>query len=157
MEYQFNKEYNLFTSRSIENYLSRSILSSNRFRSRIIYAGPKSNDSMVVYRIVEIMRGRYALEQTVINTHFRSIQTTLTTINNQHFEKLITADELAHQREFNLNSQIMSVVSYARPVDNKTFYSCITRDLTTPGRTLLRKFNDWRMKNKMEKYLNKRI
>ena len=157
MEYGFNKEYNLFSSLSIEKLLSRSILSSNRYKSRIIYAGPKSNDSMVVYKIVEIMRGRYALEQTVINTHFRSIQTTLTTINDQHFEKLLTPEELAHNREFNIDSQIMSVVSYARPVENKTFYSCITRDFTTPGRTFYKRFKDWRMKHKMEKYLNKRI
>jgi hypothetical protein len=142
--------------KSFDKIASNSILKDNGCNARIIYAGPKSSDSMIIYRILELSRGRYVLEQTVINTHFRSVQTTLSTLNQQHFDKYVPAEQIKHQIDFHPNPKILSVVSYTRDLGNKRFFSRITNDLNG-DKSIMRRMCDFYLKWKMEGYLNKRI
>ena len=142
--------------KSFDKITSNSILKDNGYNARILYAGPRSSDSMVVYRILEISRGRYALEQTIINTHFRSVQTTLATLNQQHFHKHLSAEEIRHELDFHPNPKILSAVSYIRDLGDRRFFSRITNDLAGE-RSYMRSMCDFYLKWKMERYLNKKI
>jgi hypothetical protein len=142
--------------KSFDNIASNSILKDNGCNARIIYAGPKSSESMVVYRILELSRGRYVLEQTVINTHFRSVQTTLSSLNHQHFDKYVSGAEIRHELQFKPNPKILSAVSYTRDLGNRRFFSRITNDLAG-DKSIMRRMCDYYLKWKMESYLNRRI
>ncbi len=141
---------------SFDKITSNSILKDDGYNARILYAGPRSENSMIVYRILELSRGRYVLEQTIINTHFRSVQTTLATLNQQQFHKHVLADEIKHQLVFQPNTKILSAVSYTRDLGKKTFFSRITPDLEGE-KSYMRSMCDFYLKWKMNKYLNKRI
>jgi hypothetical protein len=143
--------------KSIDTAVSKSILKDNRYNSRILYAGPKSSDSIVIYRLLEITRGRYALEQTVINTHFKSVQTTLASLNNEKFHKLTSAEEKLHQITYSGHPQILSAVSYARSIGSRTFINVNVRDHGSDHRSYWRMLNDCYMKYRMKSYLNSKI
>ena len=142
--------------KSFDKVASNSILKDDGYNSRILYAGPRSSDSMIVYRILELSRGRYVLEQTIINTHFRSVQTTLSTLNHQHFDKYVSPDEIRFQMEYQSNPKILSAVSYIRDLGSKRFFSRITNDIAG-SKSYMRTVCDFYLKWKMERYLNKRI
>ncbi len=142
--------------KSFDKIASNSILKDNGSNARILYAGPRSSDSIVIYKILELSRGRYVLEQTIINTHFRSVQTTLSTLNKQHFEKYVSAQEILHDMEYHPNPMILSSVAYARDLGNRRFFSRITNDYAE-GKGYMRRLCDFYLKWKMNSYLNKRI
>lgn len=152
----YSSENSKLVWKSFDKIASNSVLKDNGTNARILYAGPKSSDSIIIYRILELSRGRYVLEQTIINTNFRSVQTTLSTINKQHFERYVSVEEMTHQDEFNPNPMILSAVSYTRDLGNKRFFSSISNDMVGT-KSIMRRICDYYLRWKMNSYLNKRI
>jgi hypothetical protein len=151
------KEKVKLSMKSMDTIVSRSILKDNRYNSRILYAGPRDNESIVIYRLVELVRGRYCLEQTVINTHFKSIQTTMAALNTQHFEKYTPPQKLLHQQTYHPDANLLSATSYARQITSRTFFNIAIRDNSSQNRSYWRIASDCYLKYKMKKYLNQRI
>ena len=143
--------------RSIDTIVSRSILKDNGYSSRILYAGPKDDESIVILRLLELVRGRYVLEQTVVNTHFKSVQTTLASLNGQKFHKNVSAEKRLLQLQLEMNPNILSAVSYARQITSRCFFNVVIRDHASSNRSYYRLMKDCYLKYRMKTYLSRRI
>jgi hypothetical protein len=157
IEQNISHEKVKLSHKSIDSIVSKSILKDSNYNSRILFAGPKDQDTIVVFRLLELMKGRYALEQIVINTHFKSVQTTMATLNKETFHKYIEPEKLHHSLHYSPNIQLLTAISYARQINNRTFSNIVVRDHGSEIRSYWRLMSDCYLKYKMKRYLNKRI
>jgi hypothetical protein len=144
--------------KSFEKVLRKTITNEKGLRSRILYAGghPREENLMVLYRIIEMYRGCYYLEETVFNSPNKSFHTTVTSLSKSYFHKIIDPKLKLHDLEFNPNPQIYAATSYVRKLKDyqKVFHNTITKDYRSGGFFGLMDFYSafW-----MRRYLNRNI
>lgn len=143
-------------SKNIGSLVKKALLNENGKRSRILYAGPHplEYNSMVVFRLVELLKGRYFLEETIVNSGLKSMTTNLTSLHHQEFHRIKTPGEIMHQRDFHPNPEIISAVSYTRELtySKKVFNSIIIDDIRHK-----KSFFDCKIKWQINRYLSNKI
>jgi hypothetical protein len=148
------------TWKNIDNVVRKAVLKEGCNRTRILYSGihPQEVDSLVVYRIVELLRGYYFLEETVFNVKVKSVSSSLTSLSKQNFHKIIKPEEKMHDMEFNPNAQIIAGVSYTRRLQTgtRTFHNSIITDYRS-NRGWLSGICDYYLNFRIRNYLNKKI
>lgn len=146
--------------KNINNVARKAILNEGSNRTRILYAGPhpQTDNVIVMYRIIELLRGKYLLEETNFNTYAKSVHTTLTTINKEHFEKFTPPKQLLHEMQFHPDANIIAGTSYSRQLNDsrKSFFNNMIQDLSKT-RGYMGTACDYYLKWRMRHFLNKRI
>lgn len=145
--------------KNISTIVRNSIVKEGLKRTRILYAGvnPNNTSTMCVYKVIELLRGVYYYEETVFDPTAKSVHTTLTSIKNEKFHKIITPKEKLHQIEFHPNPQIVSGVSYSRNIkEGKVFFNTILSDYRSQ-KGLFSPITDIFINWKIRRHLNKRI
>jgi hypothetical protein len=115
----------------IMKLVRRAILNDGANRTRILYAGvnPSNPSTIAVHKVIEIFRGKYFFEETIVNPSVKSIHTTLTSISKEKFYGIVPAKEKMHDLEFYPNPQIVAATSYARELQNgKGFFNVLYKD-----------------------------
>jgi hypothetical protein len=134
------------------------ILNEGTNRTRILYAGlnPENSNTILIHKIIELTRGKYYLEETVISQEMKSVHRTMSSLNQEVFHKLVPGKEKLHQLKFNTNPQIIAATSYSRQLgeSNKVFQNFIIKDLRN-NKGLLSPFCDFYLRWKIRSYLKK--
>ncbi len=139
-----------FTSR-----VSSSILKERCNRTRILYAGPGFKDNtLIVYRLAEMFRGRYYLEETIYDVEKKSFTSHLTSVNYHSFHKKFNPDEYLHAITYK-SLEINGVVSFTRSIDDvSTFRHSMLLD-ERKFKSVLSPISDIFLKRKLFSYMNK--
>lgn len=119
------------SSSNINTIVRKAILKEGANRARILYAGvnPSNQDTMVVHKIVELFRGRYFFEETIVNPSVKSVHTTLTSISKEKLHAVVSAKDKMHDLQFYPNPQIVAATSYARELQSgKAFFNVLFKD-----------------------------
>jgi hypothetical protein len=134
--------------------VSSSILKEKCNRTRILYAGQGSKDNTInVYRLAEIFRGRYYLEETIYDVEKKSFTSNLSSVNYHNFHKKFNPDEFAHAINYK-SPEINAVVSFTRSIDGATFKQSMFID-ERKFKSILSPFTDIFLKRKLFSYMNK--
>lgn len=150
-----NHQYSKFSTENFASQVSSSILKERSNRTRILYAGPGTNENtLVIYRLAEIFRGKYYLEETIYDVENKSINSNLSSINYHKFHKTFNPQEYHHAIKFE-SPEIIGVVSYTRCIgENKLFRHSLFVD-DRKFKSLLSPVYDLFLKSKLFSYMNK--
>ena len=111
-------------------------------------------NTITLFRLAELWKGKYYLEETTYNLDNRSISSTFTSVKSEHFEKIVDPMDNYNNIKFQGN-EITSAVSYTREVgENRTY----THTLFHDGRKLpsfVTYFTDYFLRRRLFSYMNK--
>lgn len=135
--------------------VSSSILKERCNRTRILYAGPGfKENTLAVYRLAEMFRGRYYLEETIYDIEKKSFTSYLSSVNYHSFHKKFNPDEYAHATQFK-SPEITAIVSYTRNIDDRsTFRHSMLLD-ERKFKSVFSPLFDIFLKRKLFSYMNK--
>lgn len=143
-------------SRNINSIVTRSILKKGN-HSRVLYAGPSFDNigTIKVCKVVELFRGKFFYEETVYNPLIKSVHSTLTSLNQEHFDKVVPAKDILFQKRFYPNPQIVACTFYARKMENgEVFHNVILKDYRT-NQGIFTPLFDFFHHMKIKSYMNK--
>ncbi len=144
-------------SRDYNTIIRNTFLKEGANRARILYAGvnPANPSTMVVHKVVELFRGKYFFEETIVNPSAKSVHTTITSISQEKLHKVVPAKEKLHELEFYPNPQIIAATSYSRILENgKSFNNVLTKDFRTNKNfmsPICDLYTRWRLNNYLQK------
>ncbi len=155
MEVSYNNSK--YKIRNLSNIVSNAIHREGSYRTRILYAGPHPEDDKLIalFRVVELLKGYYFLEETVFNPQLKSSTTTLSSLSKYQFHKVKTPGDLMHEIEFSPNPQIISGVSYSRYLNYKSLQNILIADFRT-NKSWLSSICDVYLHYRIKNYLNKK-
>jgi hypothetical protein len=149
-------EHATIRRKNINSIVRKAILKEGTNRARILYAGPHPfmTNNMVVYKIIELIRGMYFLEETRFNSKTKSVQSTLTSINKEKFHMIEDAKDKMFDLEYHPDPGISAGTSYTRALDEKkgkVFHNSIITNYSDAS-FICKWYINWRIRN----YLNKK-
>lgn len=135
--------------------VSSSILKEKCNRTRVLYAGPGQKDNTIaIYRLAEIFRGRYYLEETIYDVEKKSFSSHLSSVNLHKFHKKFNPDEFAHAVNYK-SAEITGVVSFTKSIDDvSTFRHSMFLD-ERKFKSILSPFSDIFLRRKLLSYMKK--
>jgi hypothetical protein len=80
------------------------------------------------YKLVELFRGKYFLEENLFNLNLNSVKSTLVSLDKSHFHKNVSAEKILFDRRFHPDPNIITGYSYIRQIKdtNKIFKNAFT-------------------------------
>lgn len=155
MSENINHQHANISRGSITSKVTSSILKEKCNRTRVLYAGPgKQENTLTVYRLAEIFRGRYYLEETVYDVENKSINSTLSSVKYHKFHKKFNPEEYHHAIKFE-SPEITGVLSYTRTLgENKLFRHSLFVD-ERRFKSILAPFTDLFLRSRLFSYVNK--
>jgi hypothetical protein len=140
---------------SLSSRVASSIMKERCNRTRLLYAGPGHTDTtLVVYRLAEMFRGRYYLEETIYDVEKKSFKSYLSSLNHEKFHKVLDPVEFAHALQYK-SPETTAIVTYTRELDNNsTFRHSLLHD-DRKFKSMLSPLCDIFLRRKLFSYMNK--
>ncbi len=145
--------------RDYNSIIRNAILNEGANRARILYAGvnPANPSTIVVHKVVELFRGKYFFEETIVNPLAKSVHTTVTSVSKEKLHTVIPAKEKLHDLEFYPNPQIIAATSYSRILESgKSFNNVLTKDYRT-NKNFMSPIYDLYTRWRLNKYLQNKF
>ena len=150
-----NYQKSKFTNTSFTSKIVSSIMREKCKRTRVLYAGPGlSGNTITLYRLAEVYKGKYYLEETTYDIDNKSISSSFTSVKSEEFNKIIDPKTMIH-RQNHESSEITSVISYTRSVgENRNFTHMLFQD-ERKFPSIFTYFTDYCLRRKLFSYMNK--
>ena len=150
-DYQKSK----FSNVSFASKIVSSVMKEKCSRTRVLYAGPGlTGNTITLYRLAEVLKGKYYLEETTFDIDNKSISSSFTSVKNEQFTKIIESKEMYHTN-YSQNPEITSLITYTRSIEeNRNFTHMLFRDeRKVPSFTTY--FTDMCLRRRLFSYMNK--
>ena len=150
-DYQKSK----FTNDSFTSKIVSSVMKEKCSRTRVLYAGPGlSGNTISLYRLAEVFKGKYYLEETTYDIDNKSISSSFTSVKSEQFNKIIDPKTMFYNNN-SVSQEITSVVSYTRNVEeNRNFTHMLFQDERHMP-SYLSYFTDMFLRRRLFSYMNK--
>ena len=150
-----NPQKTKFTNCSFTSKIVSSVMKEKCNRTRVLYAGPGlTGNTITLYRLAEVFKGKYYLEETTYNIDHKSISSTFSSVKSEHFTKVIDPMIMYHNQNIE-SPEITSVVSYTRNLgENRNFTHMFFFD-ERKFPSMFTYFTDFFLKRKLFSYMNK--